>query len=147
MNSVLESIYFTDRAGPVDSCKTRFDDAWINTASYAWYANPRPLVRRYPVYPVDPELNIPPGEDFLNRTVARLNAEDTQIDVMMYRIDDDRVTGAMINAHNRAVPIRLIVDPQMYRDPTRHTIAERVSGLSFRTARNSRIRSLTSSMS
>ena len=80
--------------------------------------------RRYPTFPVNPELNIPPGQDFINRTVGGLNAENTRVDVMMYRIDDDRATGAMLNAHNRGVPIRLIVDPDMYRDPTRHTIAD-----------------------
>src|SRR5215204_804423 len=42
---------------------------------------------------------------------------------MMYRIDDDRATNALINAYNRNVPIRLIVDRQMYRDTTRWQIA------------------------
>jgi hypothetical protein len=121
-NYVDETIYFTDNPTLLQSFMTRFDDAWMSS-SYSWYANAITLERRYPTYPVSPELNIPPGEDFINRSVARINAENTQIDAMMYRIDDDRATGAMINAHNRGVPIRLIVDPQMYRDPTRHTIA------------------------
>jgi phosphatidylserine/phosphatidylglycerophosphate/cardiolipin synthase-like enzyme len=124
-NYVDETIYFTDNAGFLGSLITRFEDAWTDTTSYAWYANPSdPPVRRYNAFPVDPELNIPPGEDFINRTVGRLNVEKTQIDVLMYRIDDDRATIAMINAHHRSVPIRLLVDPQMYRDPTRHTIAD-----------------------
>jgi phosphatidylserine/phosphatidylglycerophosphate/cardiolipin synthase-like enzyme len=125
VNYVDETIYYTNNESLVRSFMTRFDDAWTNTSAYAWYANATPtLVRRYQTFPVDPELNIPPGEDFINRTVARINAENTQIDVMMYRIDDDRVTTAMINAKNRGVAIRLIVDPDMYRDPTRHTIAD-----------------------
>ena len=125
VNYVDETIYFTDNQSLVDSFKTLFDDAWTNTAAYVWYANASPnLTRRYPTFPVNPELNIPPGQDFINRTVGRLNAENTRVDVMMYRIDDDRATGAMLNAHNRGVPIRLIVDPTMYRDPTRHTIAD-----------------------
>jgi len=37
----------------------------------------------------------------------------------MYRITDRRHTDAMIAAKNRGVPIRLISDPQQYRDPTR----------------------------
>jgi hypothetical protein len=122
-NYVDETVYFTNNASLLQSLMRRFDDAWISS-SYAWYANALPtLERRYPLYVVDPELNIPPGQDFLDRTKARIDAENTRIDAMMYRIDDDRATGAMINAQNRGVPIRLIVDPQMYRDPTRWQIA------------------------
>lgn len=123
VNYVDETIWYSDNVSILQSLMRRFDDAWISS-SYAWYANQTPtLDRRYPLYTVDPELNIPPGEDFINRTVTRINAEHTGIDAMMYRIDDDRATTAMLNAHNQQVPIRLIVDPQMYRDATRWQIA------------------------
>jgi hypothetical protein len=123
VNYVDETIYFTNNVSLVNSFKTRFDDAWISSA-YTWFANPvSPLARRHAIYPVDPELNIPPGQDFINRTAARLDAENERIDVMMYRIDDSRATNAMVSAHNRGVPIRLIVDPAMYRDESRYPIA------------------------
>src|SRR5204862_3371520 len=93
-NYVDETIYFTNNVSLLQSFMRRFDDAWISS-SYAWYANQTPtLDRRYPLYTVNPELNIPPGEDFINRTVARINAEQTGIDAMMYRIDDERATSA-----------------------------------------------------
>jgi phosphatidylserine/phosphatidylglycerophosphate/cardiolipin synthase-like enzyme len=124
VNYVDETIYFTNNQSLVQSFMTRFDDAWTNTTAYAWYANATPtLERRQQPFPVNPELNLPPGEDFINRTVARLNAENNRIDVMMYRIDDNRATNAMINALNRGVPIRLIVDQHMYRDASRYPIA------------------------
>src|SRR5688572_20361417 len=63
VNYVDETIYFTDDQSLVDSFKTLFDDAWTNTSAYAWYANATPtLIRRYPTFPVNPELNIPPGQ-------------------------------------------------------------------------------------
>ena len=124
VNYVDEQIYFTDNVSLLQTFQTRFDDAWTNTNDYADYANVTlPLTRRYPTYPIDPEVNIPPGEDFINRTVARINAERQRIDVMMYRIDDERATSALINAHNRGIPIRLVVASDMYHDVTRPTIS------------------------
>ena len=124
VNYVDEQIYFTDNVSLLQTFQTRFDDAWTNTRDYADYANVTlPLTRRYPTYAIDPEVNIPPGEDFINRTVARINAEHQRIDVMMYRIDDERATSALISAHNRGVPIRLVVASDMYHDVTRPTIS------------------------
>ena len=37
----------------------------------------------------------------------------------MYRITDQRHTDAMIAAKKRGIPVRLITEPQQYRDPTR----------------------------
>src|SRR5436190_6547030 len=125
VNYVDETIWYSDNVSLLQGLMRRFDDAWISS-SYAWYANQTPtLERRYPLLPatVNPELNIPPGADFIDRTAARIDAENTGIDAMMYRIDDERATVAMINAKARQVPIRLIVDPDMYRDPTRWQIA------------------------
>ncbi len=53
---------------------------------------------------------------------ARPSATTTsrkKIDVIMYRITDQRHTNAMIAAHNRGIPVRLISEPKQYRDPTR----------------------------
>lgn len=124
VNYTDETVYFTDDGELVNSIKTRFDDAWTNTSSYANYANVQtPLVRRYDRFDVISDLNVPPGEDFIDRSVSRINAEKSRLDVMMYRIADERATAAMIAAHRRGVAIRLLVDPQMYRDPTRLDIA------------------------
>jgi phosphatidylserine/phosphatidylglycerophosphate/cardiolipin synthase-like enzyme len=124
VNYVDETIYYTDDPVLVNSFRTRFDDSWVNTSSYATYANiVPPLTRRYATFPVDPELNLPPGEDFIDRVVKNVNAEQVKIDVMMYRIADARATNSIINAKKRNIPLRVIVDPSMYHDPTRYAVS------------------------
>jgi len=129
VNYVDETVYFTDKASIVDSFKTKFDDAWVDASSYAPYANVSTRVRNYPVYAIDPELNVPPGQDYAARAVKRYDAETRQIDVMMFRITDRRHTDAMISAKARGVPIRIIVDPSEYRNPARYWDAWNVDRL------------------
>jgi len=120
VNYVDETVYFTSDASVVDSFMTKFDDAWVDTTSYANYANVTgALVRSYPVMSIDPELNFPPGQDYANRSVARYNAETQRIDAMMFRITDQRHTNAIIAAKQRGVAIRLLVDPGEYRNRDR----------------------------
>ena len=106
--------YFTDNASFVHSFMTKYDDLWTNTTSYTNYANVTgALTRTYPSgYVKDPQLNFPPLESYANRAVSQYNKETQKIDVIMYRITDKRHTDAMIAAHNRGVPVRLISDPQ-----------------------------------
>jgi regulation of enolase protein 1 (concanavalin A-like superfamily) len=120
VNYTDETVYFTNDASVVDSFMTKFDDAWVDTTNYAWYANATAtLARHYATMSIDPELNFPPGQDFANRSVARYNAETSKIDVMMFRITDQRHTNAIIAAKGRGVAIRLIVDPGEYRNRDR----------------------------
>jgi regulation of enolase protein 1 (concanavalin A-like superfamily) len=123
VNYVDESAYFTDRQSFVHSFMSKFDDLWTNTTTYANYVNVSgTLLRNYGppgTYVKDPQLNFPPAESYASRAVGRYNAESQQIDVIMYRITDRRHTDAMIAAKSRGVPVRLISDPQQYRDPTR----------------------------
>src|SRR3954464_5106116 len=121
LNYVDESAYFTDNASFVHSFMSKYDDLWTNTASYTNYANVTgPLTRTYPSgYIKDPQLNFPPLESYANRAVGRYNKETQKIDVIMYRITDRRHTDAMIAAKSRGVPVRIISDPQQYRDVTR----------------------------
>jgi phosphatidylserine/phosphatidylglycerophosphate/cardiolipin synthase-like enzyme len=119
-NYVDEAIYFTGDASVVNSFRTKYDDLWIDTTRYANYANiTRPLWRAYANYPKDPELNFPPLESFAARSVDHYDAETRQLDVIIYRITDQRHTNAVIAAANRGVPVRLITEPQQYRDPKR----------------------------
>jgi phosphatidylserine/phosphatidylglycerophosphate/cardiolipin synthase-like enzyme/regulation of enolase protein 1 (concanavalin A-like superfamily) len=120
VNYVDETVYITNDASVVNSFMTKFDDAWVDTTSYAGYANSAGiLTRHYPTMPIDPELNFPPGQDYATRSVSRYNAETQQIDAMMFRITDQRHTDAIIAAKSRGVPIRLIVDPGEYRNRAR----------------------------
>ena len=120
-NYIDEVIYFTDDTGVVDSFRTKYDDLWTDETAYADYANVvRPLTRRYPTTAKDPELNFPPRESYRNRAVARYDAETQAIDVTMYRITDRAHTDAMVRALQRGVPVRLITEPEQYRDRSRY---------------------------
>lgn len=121
VNYVDESAYFTDNASFVHSFMSKYDDLWTDTTYYTNYANiSTPLVRSYPTgYVKDPQLNFPPAESYANRAISRYNKETQKIDVIMYRITDRRHTDAMIAAAGRGVPVRIISDPQQYRDPKR----------------------------
>lgn len=121
-NYIDEAIYFTDDVSLIQSFKTKYDDHWIDTVNYSNYGNiTAPLVRKYATFPIDPELNFPPGttQDFFNRTQVNFNQETQKIDIIMYRITNSRFTDTTIAAVNRGVPVRLIHEPDEYRNPAR----------------------------
>jgi len=115
-----EVIVFTDTPTLVSSFKTRFDDVWITTSGYRNYANgPAVPVRSYPKYAISSELNFPPYQNFATRSVSAYDAETIGIDALIYRITDRRHTDALLAARRRGVPVRIITEPQQYRDPKR----------------------------
>ena len=119
-----ESIYFSDDPSIVNSFKTEYDNLWLDTTNYANYANINgPLARLYPIYTKDPGLNFPQQEDYALRILKRYAAETQKIDVIMYRITDERHTNAMIAAMQRGVPVRLIGETKEYRDPARQWVS------------------------
>jgi HKD family nuclease len=122
-NYVSETIFFEDDPAIVNSFKTKVDNLWTDTTSYVPYANITSRVRVYPTYTISPDMNFPPGQDYANRAVTRYNAEHQKIDVMMYRVTDQRHTNAMIAALGRGVPVRYIGETREYRDPTRLWVA------------------------
>jgi phosphatidylserine/phosphatidylglycerophosphate/cardiolipin synthase-like enzyme len=120
VNYVDEAIYYTDDPVVVNTFKTVMDDMWTTTTGYRDYANiTSPPTRVYPTYPLDPDLNFPPAQDYANRAVGRYKAETQQIDVQMYRITDRRHSDAMIAAFTRHVPVRLYTDTFEYRNVNR----------------------------
>jgi phosphatidylserine/phosphatidylglycerophosphate/cardiolipin synthase-like enzyme len=119
-NYIDEAIFFTDDSKVVNSFRTKYDDLWIDTTSYGNYANiSTPLVRSHAIFTKDPELNFPPKESFANRSVSHYNAETQRIDATIYRITDRRHTDALIAARGRGVTVRIITEPNQYRDPSR----------------------------
>ncbi len=115
-NYTDEAVYFTDDPALVDSFKTRMDDAWVET-TFTNYANVRSTpVREYPTFPIDPDLLFVPWQNFASRAVPRYDNETTAIDVIMYKITEASHADAMIRAAKRGVPVRLIVEPGLYRD-------------------------------
>jgi phosphatidylserine/phosphatidylglycerophosphate/cardiolipin synthase-like enzyme len=125
-NYVDEIIVFTRDTAVIDSFRSKFDDIWTRTSGYKNYANVTgPLTRRFDPFPIDPELNFPTtggsgSGDFAARSVPRYNAETVGIDSIIYRIDDDRHTNALIAAIGRGVPVRVITEQLQYRDAKRY---------------------------
>lgn len=124
VNYIDEAIYFSDDPSLIGSFKTKFDDLWTDTTLYANYANVTgPLTRKYPTFAIDPELNFPPSadgsQDFFNRTQVAFNQETQKIDVIMYRITNQRYTDMTLDAVKRGIPVRLIHEPNEYRNVAR----------------------------
>ncbi len=110
-NYEWESIYFSDDPSIVNSFMTEYDNLWLDTTNYGNYANINgPLTRNYAIYPQDPELNFPQQQDYALRILKDYSKETQGIDVIMYRITDERHTDAMIAAMQRGVPVRIISD-------------------------------------
>jgi phosphatidylserine/phosphatidylglycerophosphate/cardiolipin synthase-like enzyme len=119
-NYTDETIYVTDDPAVVNTLITRFEDAWIDTVAYADHANApnTTLARRYPIHPIDPELNFAPASGSANyrtRSVTAYNAETEKIDVIMYRITDQAHVDAIIAAFRRGVPVRVYTEQVVYR--------------------------------
>ena len=118
LDYVNETVYYTDDPAVVNSFKTKYDDSWTDTTNFTNDANiTNALTRTYATYPIDPELNFPPGQDFANRSVPLYNHETQKIDVIEFRITDRRHTDAMIAAHGRGVAMRMILENAEYRNP------------------------------
>ena len=116
-----EAIYFTNDTSLIQSFKTKYDDVWTNTLQYGNFANINgPLTRKYPTAPINAELNFPPSvdssQDYLARTQQNMDAETKKIDVIMYRITNQAITDTTIAAAKRGVPVRLIHEPDEYRN-------------------------------
>jgi phosphatidylinositol-3-phosphatase len=124
-NYIDEAIYFTDDVSLIQSFKTKYDDVWTNTIDYGNYGNitnPQ-LVRKYPTFPIDPQMNFPPSvdssQDYLLRTQQRINAETIKVDAIMYRITNQGFSDVTISAVKRGIPVRLIHEPDEYRNLAR----------------------------
>jgi hypothetical protein len=115
-----EVIFFTDDLTLTNSFRRRFDDLWIDTSRYQNFANIATApVRRYPGTTIDPSMNFPTLENFADRSVSRFNAETQRIDAIVYRITDSLMPNALLSAVARQVSVRLITEPEQYRDLTK----------------------------
>ena len=114
---VDEAIYFTDDAPIVQSFMTKFDGHWIDTSSFRNLANiTTPLVRKYPIYPIHPDLNFVPDQHFENRLRTEVGYETDQIDAIIFRITSDKIPNALIERHLAGTKVRLITEEMEYRN-------------------------------
>jgi hypothetical protein len=116
---VDEAVYFTDDPDVVTTFMRKYDDLWTDTTHYASLANVSgPLVRSYPAYPLHPDLNFPPDQDYADRLVVQMRQETQQIDVVIFRITSAKLPDEIIRRHAAGVQVRLITEPRQYRNPT-----------------------------
>jgi phosphatidylserine/phosphatidylglycerophosphate/cardiolipin synthase-like enzyme/regulation of enolase protein 1 (concanavalin A-like superfamily) len=119
-----EAIYFTTDPSIVNSFRTKYDDLWIDTTNYADYANIAVTpARRYGIFTKDPELNFPQQEGYASRLLARYPKETQGLDVIMFRITDERETDAVISTFQRGIPVRIYSDTDEYREPSRQWVS------------------------
>jgi PLD-like domain len=90
-----------------------------NCADYhTLYPNPAPMnintARLEGDNPTPPGLIWGQGPDFNNRIVQEINNEFSRIDLIVYRLEVDNITNAILAKFNAGVPVRLIVDPGQY---------------------------------
>jgi phosphatidylserine/phosphatidylglycerophosphate/cardiolipin synthase-like enzyme len=130
-----EAIFYSDDTAIVNSFRTMFDKWWVDTVSFADYANTSgmQLVPSYATYPIESEVcaavtggcgmdflpSSRPRDDYGNKAQSAINAENVKLDIDMFRITNSAITDTTIAAFNRGVPIRMIVDSSEYSNPAR----------------------------
>jgi phosphatidylserine/phosphatidylglycerophosphate/cardiolipin synthase-like enzyme len=84
------------------------------------YPTPKPMIinraRLEPDHPMPPEMVWGQGAVFNNRLITEINAESRFIDFVVYRITVSNIPNALIAKHASGVPVRIIMDPQEYRN-------------------------------
>jgi hypothetical protein len=130
-----EAIFYTDDSAIVNSFRTMYDKWWVDTVSFADYANTSgmQLVPSYATYPIETEVCATVtggcGMDFLPspsskndygvKSISAINAEKVKLDIDMFRITNADITNATIAAFKRGIPVRMIVDASEYSNPNR----------------------------
>jgi phosphatidylserine/phosphatidylglycerophosphate/cardiolipin synthase-like enzyme len=116
---VDEVIYFTDDQTLVNSFKKRYDQQWVNPTLYVNFANITGTpTRNYPElvdYPISPDLNFVPDQNYENRLVTQVKTENLKIDAIMFRITSAKLPDALMARFQAGVPVRLITEEQQYR--------------------------------
>ena len=116
-NYTDEGIYFTSDPPVLNSFRRKFDDAWVDLAGFAHYANiTGSPARAYPLYAIDASMSFVPAENFSTRSKPFYDAETQRIDVIMYKITEGTHADGLIRAVRRGVPVRLITEPERYRN-------------------------------
>jgi phosphatidylserine/phosphatidylglycerophosphate/cardiolipin synthase-like enzyme len=123
-----EAVFFTDDDRITNSFRRRFDDRWVNSSVFRNYANINsPLARSYPLYSIDPAMSFSADhDDFTARWISRMDLEKVAVDAIVFRVMEDRAADAVIRAVGRGVPVRLISEPQEYRNAKRITDAKEI---------------------
>jgi phosphatidylserine/phosphatidylglycerophosphate/cardiolipin synthase-like enzyme len=113
-----EAVYFSDDPDIVTTFMRTYDDLWTDTTHYADFANVTPPpVRAYPTFPLHPDLNFPPDQDYADRLVSQLRHETRGIDAVIFRITQAKIPDELIRRFQAGVPVRVITERRQYRNP------------------------------
>src|SRR5205085_502036 len=78
------------------------------------YPMPVPMLidttRREGDAPMPPDMIWGQGTDFNRRLTQEIDNESRQIDIVIYRLEVDNITEALLAKHRAGVPIRVLVD-------------------------------------
>jgi hypothetical protein len=90
-----------------------------NCADYrTQYPNPAQMIintaRLEPNNPMPADLIWGQGPDFNNRVTQEINNENAHVDIVIYRLEVDNITQALLAKFRAGVKIRIIVDPNQY---------------------------------
>jgi hypothetical protein len=114
-NYTDDPLYFTADLALLHSFQRVFDDLWVDTVTFGNWANVTTLARAYPLYTVAPSLNFVPFQNFATRAKPYYDAETQRIDVINYKITEPSHVDGIIRARRRSIPVRLLVEPTLYR--------------------------------
>jgi phosphatidylserine/phosphatidylglycerophosphate/cardiolipin synthase-like enzyme len=101
-----------------------WDDACAKESACADYAtsypNPAPMVidtaRLEPDAPLPADMVWGQGPLFNNRLVQEINKETSRVDFAIYRLTVSNITEALLARHKNGVPVRIILEPNEYRN-------------------------------
>jgi phosphatidylserine/phosphatidylglycerophosphate/cardiolipin synthase-like enzyme len=84
------------------------------------YPNPAPMhintARLEPDHPMPPDMVWGQGSVFNNRLVTEINNEPNYVDFVIYRLTVANITDALIAKRKAGVPVRIIMEPNEYRN-------------------------------
>jgi hypothetical protein len=84
------------------------------------YPNPAPMLintaRLEPDHPMPPDMVWGQGSLFNNRLITEINNEVNYVDFVIYRLTVANITDALLAKHKAGVPVRIIMEPNEYRN-------------------------------
>jgi phosphatidylserine/phosphatidylglycerophosphate/cardiolipin synthase-like enzyme len=124
-----ETVMFTDDSSLVNAFLTKFDQMWANTSEFLDWPEvyraetgrdwPTPMnisrARLEPDYPSPDGMIWSQGPELNNAMAAEIDREQSQIDMVIYRLSDPVISEAVIRRRQAGVPVRVFVEPTQYR--------------------------------
>jgi hypothetical protein len=113
-----ETVQVTKDQTLVPAFKMMFDRMWVDTATFSDYANVAAgsRLRLEPDAPQPPSMTWYQGQEYNDRLIREIEAEQVAIDFVLYRLKAASVTEALARRKQAGVAVRLVIDPVQYRN-------------------------------